>query len=99
MVDVRIGLRFGRAVRQRADKLFRRALAANGLFEVGEALDEEERRYGGHIEVVHQDRLVQVEALQRRFVENQRWPLGHMKSLCIRSEEHTSELQSPCNLV
>src|SRR5256885_4174130 len=26
-------------------------------------------------------------------------PLGERISFCIRSEEHTSELQSPCNLV
>src|SRR2546426_8481614 len=36
---------------------------------------------------------------RRRRRELERQPLGHYAASRSRSEEHTSELQSPCNLV
>jgi len=77
---------FRGAIGERADELLRRALAAHIFFQIGKALDEKDRRDDGGIEIVEQDRLIEIEAFQRRFVENQRRPLRHMSRLCIRKE-------------
>ena len=58
MVNVRIALRIRGPVGQRAYELLRRAAALQLLFEISQALNEEERRNRGHVEIVHQDGLV-----------------------------------------
>jgi len=51
-------------------------LSANPRFN-GEAFDEEQRRDCGHIEVVHQNSLVQTKAFEGGFIENQRCSEAH----------------------
>ena len=63
-MGVRKSLKVRGSVRERTHELFRRALAVNGLWEVGQDFNKKDRRYVGHIEVVHQGGLVDIEALQ-----------------------------------
>src|SRR5258708_39192935 len=84
---------FRGAVGQRADELLGRAFAAHVLFQIGKALDEKDRRDDGGIEIVEQDRLIEIEAFQRRFVENQRWPLRHEPIMHQTSEPLRARLE------
>lgn len=61
------------AVRERSDELLRRALAANILFQISKTLDEEDQGDDGGIEIIEQDRLIEIETFQGGFVENQGW--------------------------
>jgi hypothetical protein len=61
LVHIGICLRIWRAIRERANKLLGRAVAGNFLFEIGQAFDKEQGRDGGHIEVVHEDGLIEIE--------------------------------------
>src|SRR5688500_14762770 len=68
----------------------RSRLACNTL--IGEAAEDAQRRFGDRDGVTTPDDNAAI------VVE----PMGNMpvlKDLIVRSEEHTSELQSPCNLV
>jgi hypothetical protein len=52
-----------------SDHLLRRSAAVDFLLKIGKRLDEEERRDHGQKEVVEPHRLIDVQRLQRRFVE------------------------------
>jgi hypothetical protein len=57
------------------------ASAANGFFEIGEAFDKEKRRDVRNVKVIEQNSLVEVETLERGFVEYQYRPLWHRRRL------------------
>src|SRR6202050_1659598 len=60
VMDVRVALCLGCAIGQRANKLFRRAFAADGFFKIGQAFDKEKRSDVRHVKVVEQNRLVEI---------------------------------------
>jgi hypothetical protein len=78
-----ISLRIWSPVSQRAHQLLRRASASNLFFKIRKALDEEKRRDRGHVEVVHQAGLVDIQAFQRRLVEDERWSLHQVTVLLL----------------
>jgi hypothetical protein len=75
MVNVGVRLRFGCASRKRPNQLLRRALAADGLFQIGEAFYEKQRSDVRHIKIVEHYSLVEIEAFERGHVENEKRPL------------------------
>src|ERR1700733_4963300 len=80
-MHVGAGLRFWCAVRKRPHELFRRAAAADGLFKISQAFDKEKRRDVRNVEIIEQHGLVEVQAFERGFVENQYRTLRHRTSL------------------
>jgi len=77
VMDVGASLGIRRSVRQRTDQLLWRASAANGFLKVGKAFDKEERCDVRHVEVVEQDCLIEIQAFERGFVEDENWALRH----------------------
>ena len=78
------GLCFRRSVGERAHELRGRTAATDGLLKVSEAFDKEQRRDVRHVKVVEQYRLVEVEAFERGFVENDYRALRHTKKIIRR---------------
>lgn len=75
---VHLAVHIGSFVRELAYYVLRRAAFADFFLDVGERFDEEERSYIARKEMVEPDCLVRIDALQKRLVERQRRPLGHL---------------------
>lgn len=75
------GLGVGRAPRERAYKLLRCAATLDRFFTIRQAFDEKEGGDVRAIEVIEKGSLVEIQAFERGFVENKRWPLRHKKLL------------------
>ena len=71
MMYIVASLCFRGSVGERPNKVFRGASAADGFLKIGETLDKEKRRDVRHVEVVEQNGLVDVQAFERGFVENE----------------------------
>lgn len=66
-----VRLQIGGLICEASDYLLRRSAAVDFLLKIGERLDEEERRDHGQEEVVEPNRLIDVQRLQKRFVEDE----------------------------
>ena len=85
MMRDHVRLQVRRLACEPANHLFRRAAAVDFLLEIGERLDEEERADDGKKEIVQSHRLVHVQGLQERFVEDED-QAGRHRSMIVRYE-------------
>jgi len=78
-----VRLQIGGLICEASDHLLRRSAAVDFLLKIGERLDEEERRDHGQKEVVEPHRLIDVQRLQKRFVEDEDRAERHRSMIVI----------------
>jgi hypothetical protein len=86
VMHIGAGLCFRRSVGERTHELLGCTAATNGLLQISEAFDKEQRRDVRHVKVVEQNRVVDVEAFERGFVDNDYRTLRHTRRLCVVSD-------------